>query len=132
MAVRWSGKESSRLNSCLSSTRREMDPDSRPMRSANPLAINRESRSTSNSRNLMLLEPQFTASMCIAALALTGVSFCGVGPCPIADLGHIPPVLGDILLVFNQLFANGLFGVGRPRTELWKPVDPIGEKIQAG
>ena len=42
----------------------DRDPDSCPMRSATPLTSKRKSLSASKSLTLMLLEPQFTASMC--------------------------------------------------------------------
>jgi len=54
-----------------------------------------------------------------------------VGPFPVADLGHVFPVFADVLLVLDQLFADGLLGVRRQIPELGHPVDYIGPEMKA-
>ena len=47
----------------------------------------------------------------------------GVRPPPIADFGHIVPVLGDIQLVFDQRVAQPLLLVSRHGRQLWNAVE---------
>src|SRR5262249_15649485 len=48
-------------------------------------------------------------------------------PAPVDDLRHVVAVLGDVVLVLDQLVPDRLLRVRRPRPELRQPVDDIGD-----
>src|SRR5262249_62226449 len=52
-------------------------------------------------------------------------------PFPAGDLGHVVAVLGDVLLVLDQLVPDRLLRVGRPRPGLRQPGDEVGDQLGA-
>ena len=52
-------------------------------------------------------------------------------PLPIPDLRQVLAVPVDVLLVLEQLVAEGLFDVGRPRAESRHTIDGVGDKVEA-
>src|SRR4029450_7085127 len=51
-------------------------------------------------------------------------------PAPLPDLGHVLAVPGDVLLVLDQLVANGLLGVRGARAQLGDAIDDVLEQME--
>src|SRR5262249_60440256 len=52
-------------------------------------------------------------------------------PAPAQDFGHVFTVLGDVVLVLDQLLADGLLGVGGARAELRHAIDDVADQVVA-
>src|SRR5437867_10047268 len=52
-------------------------------------------------------------------------------PLPVADFGHVIPMLGNVLVVFDQLVADRLLDIGRRIPELRHPVDDVIHQVKA-
>jgi hypothetical protein len=51
-------------------------------------------------------------------------------PSPITDFGQILAVGADVFLVLQQLVAQELFEIRRPRAELWQTVDHVADQVK--
>src|SRR5438128_1683709 len=54
-----------------------------------------------------------------------------VRPFPVFDLGHVVAVFGDVLLMIDQLIAQGLVRAGGATTKLGHAIDYIEREIKA-
>src|SRR5690348_5009942 len=54
-----------------------------------------------------------------------------LSPRPALDLRHIVAVPADVLLVFYELVADRLLGIGSPRAEFRHAIDHVAHKVEA-
>src|SRR3984885_12711539 len=52
-------------------------------------------------------------------------------PRPASDLGHVVAVPADVFLVFDELVADRLLGIGGPRAKTWDAVDHVAYQVEA-
>src|SRR6478736_1237993 len=72
----------------------------------------------SNSRWPIIAASAPPATLDIVCLGrASGRRSCLLPPSPAGDLRHIVPIPGDERLVVDELVADGLLGIGSPRTE---------------